>query len=147
NMGKYLDAARVGDLFTISNPARRISNTYTRAWTDADGDRVIDCNPLDFSTNTDPVSGDACGAAIVGTASDPARFGRDPLALDGSGRSFGLATTPCGLNDAGVPASVASYCGAASQNVLDGWSKRRQEWQLGVGVQHEIQPQVAVELF
>jgi hypothetical protein len=62
NFGRYLEAAQNGGLFTALNPTSRLSLTTTRAWTDADGDYVTDCNLLNPATQDLRASGgDFCG--------------------------------------------------------------------------------------
>ena len=49
NVGKYLQAAQNGLAYAALRPSGRLTTTVTRAWTDADGDFVPDCdlpNPL-----------------------------------------------------------------------------------------------------
>src|SRR5688500_7615995 len=66
NMGHYLDAATNDSAYTRNNPANRTVSTYSRAWTDADGDKVVDCNLLNLGLQN-PASGsvDTC-AALTG---------------------------------------------------------------------------------
>jgi hypothetical protein len=51
NMGHYLDAATNDSAYTRNNPASRTVNDYDRDWTDSDGDKVVDCNLLNFSAH------------------------------------------------------------------------------------------------
>ena len=74
------------------------------------------------------------------------RYGRDPLSLDASGTPVGLATTQCGRKEQGIPAAVQAYCGVYGDTLLEGWGKRRSEWQFGLGIQHEILPRLSVEV-
>jgi len=66
NMGHYLDAATNDSAYTRNNPANRTVSTYTRAWTDNDGDKVVDCNLLNLGAQN-PANGsiDTC-AALTG---------------------------------------------------------------------------------
>jgi hypothetical protein len=66
NMGHYLDAATNDSAYTRNNPAGRTVSTYSRAWTDNDGDKVVDCNLLNLGLQN-PASGsvDTC-AALTG---------------------------------------------------------------------------------
>jgi hypothetical protein len=68
NAGHYLDAATNDSAYTRNNPANRIVSTYSRNWTDADGDKVVDCNLLNLGLQN-PASGsvDTC-AALTGNA-------------------------------------------------------------------------------
>ena len=91
NFGRYLDAAVNDGVFDDNNPARRtVSVVNNRSWTDADNDRVIDCDLTNFGLQS-PATGsvDTCGAL----SSDQLNFGRtaqnlervDPLVLGGWG--------------------------------------------------------------
>ena len=77
---------------------------------------------------------------------DTVRYGQDPFALDSRGLAVGLATTQCGRTEAGIPAAVQAYCATYGETLLDGWGKRQDEWQLGLGMQHEILPRLSVEV-
>jgi hypothetical protein len=134
NVGKYLDAASIDGLYAAANPARRTVNTFSRNWTDANANRIVDCDPLNPNANgecTGPIS---------------AQYGRDPLSLDASGIPVGLATTQCGRSEQGIPAAVVQYCDAYGQSLLDGWGRRQSNWQYGLGVQHEILPRLSAEV-
>jgi hypothetical protein len=63
NLGKYLDATTNDGNYTVNNPANRIQTTMTRSWTDNDGDRVIDCDPLNLVAQSPTTTGsvDTCG--------------------------------------------------------------------------------------
>jgi hypothetical protein len=63
NMGHYLDAATNDSAYTRNNPAGRTVSTVNRSWTDNDGDKVVDCNLLNFAAQS-PATGsqDTCGA-------------------------------------------------------------------------------------
>src|SRR5688572_22399201 len=60
NMGKYLQAAGFGGLYTDNNSARRSTNQLTRAWDDVNGNRLVECNFFDPNPHTHP-SGHARG--------------------------------------------------------------------------------------
>jgi hypothetical protein len=68
NMGHYLDAATNDGAFTRNNPANRTVSTYTRSWTDNNGDKVVDCNLLNLGLQN-PANGsvDTC-AALTGNS-------------------------------------------------------------------------------
>jgi hypothetical protein len=85
-----------------------------------------------------------CGAPIAGA--DPVRYGRSPASLDESGLAVGLTTTPCGRTDRGIPAAVQAYCGAYGESLVNGWGRRRSEWQFGLGIQHEVLPRLSAEV-
>ena len=67
-------------------------------------------------------------------------------ALDASGNPVGLATTQCGRRRTGHPGGVQAYCAAYGDTLLEGWGKRQNEWQLGIGIQHEILPRLSGEV-
>ena len=78
NAGHYLDAATNDSAFTRNNPASafiaatgtgRTVTQVTRNWSDTDGDRVVDCDLLNFGAQT---AQDNC-AALTG---DNLNFGR-----------------------------------------------------------------------
>jgi hypothetical protein len=137
-MGKYLSAAAIDGIYQDANPGQRTVNSLERAWTDNNGNRIPDCDLLNFNVNGE------CGAPSVGQ--DPVRYGRDPLSLDAAGTPIGLATTQCGRREQGIPAEVQAYCDAYGETLLDGWGRRRNEWQFGIGIQHELLPRLSAEV-
>jgi hypothetical protein len=139
NMGKFLNAAGISGIYSNANPARRGVNTVRRNWEDTNGNRVVDCDLMNFSPNGE------CTTFVPGF-NDTTRYGRDPLTLDGSGSPVGLATTQCGRREAGIPVVVQAYCNAYGGSLLEGWGRRRSEWQFGLGVQHEILPRLSAEV-
>jgi hypothetical protein len=138
NMGKYLAGAGISGIYADANPALRTVNELTRTWTDTNGNRRVDCNLLDFNANGE------CGLPLAGQ--DSVRYGRDPLSLDAAGTPIGLATTQCGRREQGIPAAVQAYCAQYGGTLLDGSGKRRNEWQFGLGIQHEILPRLSAEV-
>jgi hypothetical protein len=66
NAGHYLDAATNDSAYTRNNPASRIVSTLTanRGWTDNDGDKVVDCDLLNFGAQSPAATGsqDTCVA-------------------------------------------------------------------------------------
>jgi hypothetical protein len=144
NMGKYLSGASIAGIYADANPASRTINRYTRTWQDRDGDRVVDCDLLNFAEQSTTV--DFCGGPTSVPGNDSVRYGRDPLSLDESGLQIGLATTQCGRREAGIPAAVQAYCDAYGGNLLEGFGKRRSEWQFGIGIQHELLPRFSAEV-
>jgi hypothetical protein len=63
NLGRYLEAAQNGGLFTALNPTGRLSTTTTRAWTDSNGNYRADCDLLNGAAqNLATTGGDICGA-------------------------------------------------------------------------------------
>jgi hypothetical protein len=143
-MGKYLSGAAISGIYADANPAQRSVNTYTRTWTDVNGNRRVDCDLLILTEQTVP-GGDICGGPTSVAGQDALRYGRDPLSLDGAGTPIGLATTQCGRRESGIPADVQAYCNAYGDSLLDGWNKRRSEWQTSLGIQHEVLPRVSAE--
>jgi hypothetical protein len=143
NMGKYLQAAGLGGLYTGFNDARRATNQLTRGWNDLNGNRIFECdmtNPAAYYTNpADPAAGDFCGS-LVGSAAFAA-FGQPP-----NSSALANATAPCGFAAPHATQGQVDYCNLADQNLMDGWGKRRNEWQFGLGVQHELLPRVSVEV-
>jgi hypothetical protein len=51
NFGHYLDAATNDSAYTRNNPAQRIVSSVNRNWDDLDGDKVVDCDMLNFQAN------------------------------------------------------------------------------------------------
>jgi hypothetical protein len=146
NMGKYLAGAAINGIYADANPAQRAVNEYVRSWTDVDGDRVVDCDLLNFNAQS---AADICGgpgSVFTFPFPDATRYGRDPLSLDAAGTPIGLQTTQCGRSEQGIPAAVQAYCDVYGENLLDGWGKRRSEWQLGLGIQHELLPRFSAEV-
>jgi len=140
NMGKYNNQAAISGIYSNANPARRTANSLQRGWNDLDGDRIVDCNLMDPANN-----GECTGFNGLGLT-DTARYGKDPLVLDRAGNPIGLDTVQCGRTESGVFPQVQSYCAASGDNLISGWGKRRYEWQIGVGVQHEILPRLSGEV-
>ncbi len=144
NMGKYLAGAGIAGIYADANPAQRTVNMYTRTWSDLNGNRKVDCDLLNFAEQNVP-GGDICGGPTSVTAQDSTRYGRDPASLDSAGTPIGLATTQCGRREEGIPADVQAYCDVYGESLLDGWGKRRSEWQYTVGIQHELLPRFSGE--
>jgi hypothetical protein len=141
NMGRYNNQAAISGIYSSANPARRTANALQRSWSDLDGDRIVDCDLMNFTTNGE------CGAFNGGSAlTDTARYGQDPLAIDASGTPIGLDTVHCGRTEQGIFSAIQAYCDAYGDTLISGWGKRRYEWQLGIGVQHEILPRLSGEV-
>jgi len=146
SMGKYLSGATISGIYADANPASRTVNRYTRTWTDVNGNRIADCDLLNFNAqDTSATGGDICGGPTSIANQDSVRYGRDPLSLDASGNSIGLTTTQCGRREEGIPADVQAYCDIYGDTLLDGWGKRRSEWQYSLGIQHELLPRFSAE--
>jgi hypothetical protein len=61
NLGRYLAPATNDTIYTQNSPANRFVNSASRAWTDTNGNFVVDCDILNPSAQTVP-GGDVCGA-------------------------------------------------------------------------------------
>jgi hypothetical protein len=62
NVGRYLEAAQNGGLFTALNPTGRLSLTASREWTDTNRNFVADCDLLNRAAqNLTATGGDICG--------------------------------------------------------------------------------------
>jgi hypothetical protein len=61
NLGHYLDAATNDSEYTSNSPATRIVRMAARNWQDLDGDKVVDCNIMNFAANGEcaALTGDA----------------------------------------------------------------------------------------
>jgi hypothetical protein len=141
NMGKYLGAAGITGIYADANPAQRTVNQIQLLWNDANGDRVPQCDLMNFG----PGNGECNG--VANATQDPTRYGRDPFSFAADGiTQIGLTTTQCGRREEGIPADVQAYCNVYGDTLLDGWGKRRAEWQFGLGIQHEILPRLSAEV-
>jgi hypothetical protein len=146
NMGKYLQAAGFGGVYTDNNPARRSTNLLTRGWDDVNGNRIVECDFFNPAAHTGP-TGDICGSMLQTTGVNAGlptaaflQFGRPP-------NSTQLANTNsfCGRTE-NSSALHQQYCQAAGQNLMSGWDTRRNEWQFGLGIQHELLPRLSGEV-
>jgi hypothetical protein len=146
NMGKYLQSAGFGGIYTDNNPARRSTNQLTRAWDDVNGNRIVECDFGNPAPHTGP-GGDLCGSMLQATGPNAglptgafAQFGRPP-----NSSQLAVTNSFCGRTE---NSSVLhqQYCEAAGQNLMSGWDTRRNEWQFGLGVQHEILPRLSGEV-
>ena len=164
SMGKYLNGATLaqGSAYTAANVAGtgRFINTHIRGWTDVDGDRVVDgCNmgipAVAPGPNVTVIPAEGECAAITSTTvnsiTNYRRWGRSPDELDESGLTVGLGEIQCGRTDSTrIPAAAQPYCeayyAAGGSTLLNGWGKRRYEWQLSAGIQHELFPRMSVEV-
>jgi hypothetical protein len=146
NMGKYLQSAGFGGIYTDNNPARRSTNQLTRAWDDVNGNRIVECEFSNPAPHTHP-SGDVCGTMLQATGPNAglptgafAQFGRPP-----NSSQLAVTNSFCGRTE---NSSVLhqQYCDAAGQNLMSGSNTRRNEWQFGLGVQHELLPRLSAEV-
>jgi hypothetical protein len=141
NAGKYLQAAGFGGLYTNFNDARRSVNQMTRRWDDMNGNRMVDCVFTDHLAHSS--LGDYCGPLITAGTTNPsstfANFGRPP-----NSDALNNANSTCGLKNS--PQVQVDYCTNAGQDLMNGWDTRRNEWQYGLGIQHEILPRISGEV-
>ena len=140
NMGRYNNQAAISGIYSAANPARRTANSLQRGWSDLDGDRIVDCDLMNFANNGE------CTGFNGNNLTDTARYGKDPLVLDQAGNPIGLDTVQCGRTEKGVFPQVQDYCADYGDSLISGWGKRRYEWQIGIGVQHEILPRLSGEV-
>ena len=62
NFGRYLEAAQNAGFFVALNPTSRLSTTASRAWTDANGNWVPDCDLLNpVAQDLRAIGRDVCG--------------------------------------------------------------------------------------
>ena len=134
SMGRYLQPANVGGVYNAINPMRRSPESLTRGWTDLNNNRIVDCDLFNYADHTVP-GGDRCFGAPSG-----AQFGLDPRVT-----GVGFTTTHCGRTDQGIAQAVLDYCNALDQNLITGWGRREYDWQIGLGIQHELLPRLSVE--
>lgn len=68
NLGKYLQTATNDENYSINNPAggaRFVTYVPNRSWNDGNGNRIVDCEILNFAAqNNLATGGDNCGAVI-----------------------------------------------------------------------------------
>jgi hypothetical protein len=138
NGGKFLNAAGITGIYSGTNQARRTVNSVTRNWSDTNNNRVVDCNVLDVNDTRD-------GCTTFSVLSNTTAYGRDPNSLDAAGTPVGLTTTQCGRTESAIPQAVKDYCAKYGESIVDGWGRRRDEWQFGLGIQHEILPRLSGE--
>jgi hypothetical protein len=147
-MGRFINAAGISGIYSSNNPARRGVQTLRRNWDDANGNRRVDCDLMNVQPNGECgafVNAPGAGTGTTPRTDDTLRYGRDPLALDASGVPVGLATTQCGRTESAIPAVVQAYCNQYGDSLVEGWGRRRGEWQFDVGVQQEILPRLSGE--
>jgi hypothetical protein len=143
NGGKFVQSAGFGGLYTGFNDARRSTNSLTRRWDDTNGNRLPDCDATQWQEHS--TGGDYCGAlstttgGVVGPSSAFLQFGRPPGAS-----ALANPNSSCGLKNS--PQLHVDYCLQAQQDLMRGWNTRRNEWQLGWGIQHEVLPRLSAEL-
>ena len=145
NMGKYLAGAGIAGIYADANPAQRTVNMYTRTWTDVNGNRRVDCDLLNFNAQNVAGRGHLRRANLGRPAQDSTRYGRDPLSLDARWYADWAGDDSVRTREAGIPADVQAYCDVYGDSLLDGWGKRRSEWQFGLGIQHELLPRFSAE--
>ena len=116
NMGHYLDAATNDSAYTRNNPANRIVSTVSRGWTDNNGNKVVDCNLLNFAAQTPTTPGSGGDTCNVLTGND--------------------------LNFGGTSGNLTQV----NPDTLKGWGVRENDWQWGITVQQEVMPRMSIEV-
>ena len=116
NMGHYLDAATNDSAYTRNNPANRIVSTVNRGWTDNNGNKIVDCNLLNFAAQTPTTPG--------------------------SGGDTCNALTNNDLNFGGTSGTLTQV----NADTLKGWGVRENDWQWGITVQQELMARLSVEV-
>ena len=116
NMGHYLDAATNDSAHTRNNPANRIVSTVSRGWTDNNGNKVVDCNLLNFAAQTPTTPGSGGDTCNVLTGND--------------------------LNFGGTSGNLTQV----NPDTLKGWGVRENDWQWGITVQQEVMPRMSIEV-
>ena len=141
NMGKYNNQAAISGIYSNANPARRTANSLQRGWNDLDGDRIVDCDLMNFANN-----GECTG--FNGPAIDRHRPLRERPARARRGWESDRPRHGAVRTHASRASSRRCRPTAASlgDNLISGWGKRRYEWQIGIGVQHEILPRLSGEV-
>ncbi len=73
NLGKYLQGAFSGDVYTINNPSSTLVTNVTRAWTDPNGNRVAECDFMNSAANGEcgPWTNLNWGASVQTTRVNP----------------------------------------------------------------------------
>ena len=123
SQGKYLDGLQVGGIYTAANPARRRTvNNLHRAWTDANGDRRVDCDlrSLEALPRLPSASRPTANAPprhrrhrSIGTSR---RFGRSPAQLDEARPGHRTETIYCGQDERSMrQAEIRTYCKTTSR--------------------------------
>ena len=119
--GKYLGFASNDPPFTSTNIGATIVATASRAWTDRDNDKVVDCDLLN-NASQGPTLGGTANVTVIAV---------DSCALQtGTGANFGKP-------------------GAATivdPDLLTGWGVRTHDYQTEVTLQHEILPRVSADV-
>jgi carboxypeptidase family protein len=119
HLGRYLEGAGTGGIYTGTNPTLRMPQTtsslgtagVTRAWSDANGNFVPDCDLLNPNAQDYRASGgDLCGVV--------------------SNTSFGQNVLTNNFDPA----------------ILDGWGVRPSDWSLDVSIQRQVLPRASATL-
>ena len=87
NFGRYLEAAQNAGFFITNNPIGRLSTTVSRTWTDADNDKVIDCDLLSQLAQSPATTGsvDTCGVGSPNFGTEVFANTLDPTLFTGWG--------------------------------------------------------------
>ena len=143
NMGKYLQAATLGGLYTDNNAARRSTNSLTRGWDDLNGNRIVECEFFNAQPHTS-AQGDFCGS-LLDVNGVPVPGVSNTTDVRPTAAQLFNPNSICGRTENSSQAHV-DYCNEAGQNLMAGWNKRRNEWQFGLGIQHELLPRLSAEV-
>ena len=85
SFGRYLEAAQNGGFFITNNPIGRLSTTVSRTWTDANNNKVVDCNLLSQLAQSPATTGsiDTCGVGSPNFGTDLPAQALDPSLTTG----------------------------------------------------------------
>jgi len=87
SFGRYLEAAQNAGFFTANNPLGRLSTSVARTWTDANNNKVVDCDLLNQSAQSPATTGsiDTCGVGSPNFGTDVFSSTQDPTLFTGWG--------------------------------------------------------------
>ena len=88
----------------------------SRGWTDNNGNKVVDCNLLNFAAQTPTTPGSGGDTCNVLTGND--------------------------LNFGGTSGNLTQV----NPDTLKGWGVRENDWQWGITVQQEVMPRMSIEV-
>ena len=121
-MGRYNNAARhQRHLLRRQSGATHGRTSLRRNWNDIDGNRIVDCDLMNFTPNGE------CGdvlTARLGTDTTRRRYGKDPLGLDAAGNPIGLDTVQCGRTEQGISGRSRPTATSTATSLVNGWGKR-----------------------
>ena len=87
SFGRYLEAAQNAGFFSTNNPIGRLSTTVSRTWTDANNNKVVDCDLLSQAAQSPTTTGsiDTCGVGSPNFGTDVVASTLDPTLTTGWG--------------------------------------------------------------